>query len=137
MSRRHTATGSLATHTRRTTTTVAITHQEINLAGSTGVASDYFHYAINCVLYQREIYDQAFFKMDKTFRLQMMIVEHEAIAEALQKIFDHVRGCRNLNLSMRVLSSRPSINKLSKQESLMMNNPDRQDHQTDEQGLQL
>ncbi|MBW0566894.1 hypothetical protein O181_106609 [Austropuccinia psidii MF-1] len=90
MSRRCTATGSLATHTHGTTTAVAITRQEVNLAGSTGVASDYFHYAINCVLYQHEIYNQAVFKMDKTSSLQMMIVEDEAIAEALQKIFDHV-----------------------------------------------
>ncbi|MBW0544886.1 hypothetical protein O181_084601 [Austropuccinia psidii MF-1] len=271
MSRLGTASGSLATRTRCTATAVANTQQQINLAGSTAVASDYFHYAIHCVLYQREIYDQAVFKMVKTFGLQMMIVEVEAIAEALRKIVDQVwgridcnrkkdkmdrktkrvqkvkgtlkskakesgdgwqsdeedcaakrihweemnsksqdldkpeslakeagrleqerhrhakerdefvarlkakacktdeahertssavillvlteddvlpvsittspaqtihhvpKGCFHLNLWMRVLSSHPSINKLSKRESLMMNNPERRDHQTDEQ----
>ncbi|MBW0545955.1 hypothetical protein O181_085670 [Austropuccinia psidii MF-1] len=92
MSRRRTASGSLATRTRRTATAIANTQQQINLAGSTAVALDYFHYAINCVLYQREIYDQAVFKMVKTFGSQMMIVEDEAISEALQKIVDQVRG---------------------------------------------
>ncbi|MBW0547678.1 hypothetical protein O181_087393 [Austropuccinia psidii MF-1] len=91
MSSRRIAAGSLATRTRRTATANANTKQRINLAGSTAVVSDYFHYAINCILYQRAIYDQADFKMVKKFGLQMMIVEDEAIAEYLRKIVDQVR----------------------------------------------
>ncbi|MBW0562923.1 hypothetical protein O181_102638 [Austropuccinia psidii MF-1] len=97
MSRRRTASGSLATHTRCTATAIANTQQQINLACSTAVVSDYFHYAISCVLYQHEIYDQAVFKMVKTFGFQMIIVEDEAIAEALQKIVDQVRRCIDCN----------------------------------------
>ncbi|OAV88706.1 hypothetical protein PTTG_07790 [Puccinia triticina 1-1 BBBD Race 1] len=89
--------GSTAVRTRpaRTGTATASSKtnqkQRINLAGSTAVISDYFHYAINCILYQRAIYDQADFKMVKKFGLQMMVVEDEMIADYLKKIVDQVR----------------------------------------------
>ncbi|KAI9631252.1 hypothetical protein KEM48_013181 [Puccinia striiformis f. sp. tritici PST-130] len=89
--------GSTATRTRptrtstKTTTTTAAktdTKQRIQLKGSTAVISDYFHYAINCILYQRAIYEQADFKTVKKFGLQMMVVEDENIADYLKKIVD-------------------------------------------------
>ncbi|POW09939.1 hypothetical protein PSHT_08889 [Puccinia striiformis] len=92
--------GSTATRTRptrtstKTTTTTAAktdTKQRIQLKGSTAVISDYFHYAINCILYQRAIYEQADFKTVKKFGLQMMVVEDENIADYLKKIVDQVR----------------------------------------------
>ncbi|KAA1074439.1 Mitotic spindle checkpoint component mad2 [Puccinia graminis f. sp. tritici] len=73
------------------TDTTTKTKKRINLAGSTAVISDYFHYAINCILFQRAIYQQSDFKMVKKFGLNMMIVEDESIAEYLKKIVDQVR----------------------------------------------
>jgi hypothetical protein len=84
-----------ANNTTTTTTTAGYkTHQKqrISLAGSTAVISDYFHYAINAILYQRAIYDQADFKIVKKFGLQMMLVEDESIAQYLTKITDQVKG---------------------------------------------
>lgn len=74
------------------TTTSTNQKQRISLAGSTAVVSDYFHYAVNCILYQRAIYEQADFKMVKKFGLQMMVVEDEAIADYIRKIVDQVRA---------------------------------------------
>ncbi|PLW44812.1 hypothetical protein PCASD_07152 [Puccinia coronata f. sp. avenae] len=88
------ATANNTTTTTTTTTTAGYkTHQKqrISLAGSTAVISDYFHYAINAILYQRAIYDQADFKIVKKFGLQMMLVEDESIAQYLTKITDQVK----------------------------------------------
>ncbi|CAH7677478.1 DNA-binding protein [Phakopsora pachyrhizi] len=84
--------GGTTTRVRPNRTTNATNQkQRISLAGSTAVVSDYFHYAVNCILFQRAVYDQADFKMVKKFGLQMMVVEDEAIASHIQKIIDQVR----------------------------------------------
>jgi len=85
------ASGSRTTTTTRTTGGKTQQKQRINLAGSTAVVSDYFHYAINAILYQRAIYDQADFKIVKKFGLQMMLIEDQSIADYLSKIVDQVR----------------------------------------------
>lgn len=75
--------------------------QRINLAGSTAVISDYFHYAINAILYQRAIYDQADFKIVKKFGLQMMLIEDESIADYLKKIVEQVRRKSSIHVRVR------------------------------------
>ncbi|EGG02276.1 uncharacterized protein MELLADRAFT_38705 [Melampsora larici-populina 98AG31] len=60
--------------------------QIISLVGSTTIVSDYFHYALNTILFQRSIYDQNDFKMIKKFGLQMMLIEDSNILDYLNKI---------------------------------------------------
>lgn len=96
-----TTTSTSSTRSKPTTTTTTTTQltkprtktkpktdekQRINLVGSTAIVSDYFHYALNTILFQRSIYDQNDFKMIKKFGLQMMLVEDTGILEYLNKI---------------------------------------------------
>lgn len=88
----HTSTATRVRPSRTQIKTETHERQRISLTGSTAVVSDYFHYALNTILFQRSIYDQNDFKMVKKFGLQMMLVEDEAILEYLKKINEQVRG---------------------------------------------
>ncbi|KAH9810621.1 DNA-binding protein [Melampsora americana] len=77
---------SQLTKTRTKTKPKIDEKQRISLTGSTTIVSDYFHYALNTILFQRSIYDQNEFKMIKKFGLQMMLIEDIGILEYLNKI---------------------------------------------------
>ncbi|KAG0147475.1 hypothetical protein CROQUDRAFT_42803, partial [Cronartium quercuum f. sp. fusiforme G11] len=82
----NTNTSTTATKTRTKVLNKVNTQQSISLKGSTTIISDYFHYALNTILFQRSIYDQNEFKMVKKFGLQMMLFEDQSMINYLDQI---------------------------------------------------
>ncbi|CAL8104308.1 unnamed protein product [Calicophoron daubneyi] len=63
----------------------------ISLKGSVEIIVDYFFYAINSILYQREIYPEAAFKKNMKYELSVLVAVDEELIDYLKKILDQVK----------------------------------------------
>ncbi|KAF8570327.1 hypothetical protein P879_02808 [Paragonimus westermani] len=63
----------------------------ISLAGSADILVDYFFYAINSILYQREIYPEAAFKKNMKYELSVLVAADEDLMNYLKTILEQLK----------------------------------------------
>eukprot|EP00981_Chlorochromonas_danica_P012299 scaffold4800_cov179-Ochromonas_danica.AAC.1 len=73
-------------------TTSSQTDSVITLKGSTDIVTEFFHYSVNSILYQRGVYPPESFKRVAQYGLSMMITTDEALISYLQNILRQLEG---------------------------------------------
>jgi mitotic spindle assembly checkpoint protein MAD2 len=68
------------------------TSTNITLRGSTEIVTEFFHYSVNNILYQRGVYPPESFKRMKNYDLPMMITTDEALQVFLSNILKQLDG---------------------------------------------
>lgn len=68
------------------------TSNVITLKGSTDIVTEFFHYSVNSILYQRGIYPPETFKRVSQYGLAMMITTDEALVGYMQNILRQLEG---------------------------------------------
>lgn len=68
------------------------TSNVITLKGSTDIVTEFFHYSVNSILYQRGIYAPEAFKRVTQYGLPMMVATDEALVAYLTNILRQLEG---------------------------------------------
>jgi len=68
------------------------TDTAITLAGSTSIVTEFFHYAINSILYQRGIYEPETFKRENKYGLTVLTSTDEGLLSYLGSIMGQMEA---------------------------------------------
>ncbi|CAD7962583.1 unnamed protein product [Amoebophrya sp. A25] len=63
---------------------------EITLRGSVEVITEFFHYALNNILYQRCVYPASLFRQEKKYGLSLMVTQDEKLQEYLTSVLSQM-----------------------------------------------
>ncbi len=70
----------------------AATESVINLKGSVAIVSEFFHYAINSILYQRGIYEPETFKRESKYGLTVLTTTDEGLLSYLSNVMGQMES---------------------------------------------
>ena len=70
--------------------TSTATQTEITLKGSIAIVSEFFHTAINSILYQRAIYPPGTFRRETKYGLTVLTTNDEGLLEYLKNVMDQM-----------------------------------------------
>lgn len=62
------------------------TKSEITLRGSCAVITEFFHYSLNNILYQRCIYPASYFEFEKKYGISLMVTKDQKLQEYLTNV---------------------------------------------------
>ncbi|CAD7958693.1 unnamed protein product [Amoebophrya sp. A120] len=68
----------------------AANKNEITLRGSVDIITEFFHYALNNILYQRCIYPASLFGFEKKYGLSLMVTKDEKLQEYLTQVLSQL-----------------------------------------------
>lgn len=65
--------------------------REISLQGNAEMITEFFHYSINNILYQRCIYPASHFEFERRYGLSLMVIREPTVASYLQNTLSQIR----------------------------------------------